>query len=133
VLVTDADPEFTHLIRRFLTEKGYAVETASGGLECLDRLRRNSPDVLVLNRELLWGGGDGVLALLREGGDVSPPAVVLTTGDVADPHELLGAPVVGCLRKPFALHELLKSISASHEHGPGEVEGPRGDGAWFAG
>src|SRR5947209_8489515 len=113
VLVTDADPELTHLFRQFLIEKGYAVETASGGLECLDRLRRNSPDVLVLDRELPWGGGDGVLARLREDGPVPPPAVVLTTGSSACPPEVLDSAVVGCLRKPFALAELLECITVS--------------------
>jgi CheY-like chemotaxis protein len=122
VLVTDSDPELADLFRLFLVEMGYVVETASKALECLERLRRNPPDVLVLDRELLWGGGDGVLARLREEGPVPVPAVVLTTGDDADPPEPLGAPVVACLRKPFTLAKLLKNIANSQEDGREEAE-----------
>jgi hypothetical protein len=42
------------------------VETASDGLDCLKKLRRATPAALVLDLKLHWGGGDGVLAWLRE-------------------------------------------------------------------
>lgn len=112
VLVTDADQDFAELAQMFLTRRGYVAETATGGLECLDKLRRLSPNVLVLDRELPWGGGDGVLAYLREERLSVAPSVVLTTREHDCPPELLGAPVVGCLRKPFALADLLVSIAA---------------------
>ncbi len=113
VLVTNADPELRELFERFLVRKGHAVETASGGVECLDKLRRIFPDVLVLDQELPWGGGDGVLACLREDGPAPPPAVVFTTWNAAAcPPGLLAQPVVACLEKPFAMAELLMSIRA---------------------
>ena len=37
------------------------------------------PDVLVLEPELLWGGGDGVLALLNEQPSIRPTIVMLLT------------------------------------------------------
>ncbi len=115
VLVTDADREYADLLVQFLARQGYAAETASGGLECLDKLRRLSPEVLVLDRELPWGGGDGVLACLREDVPTPRPAVVLTTRDAEWPAERLDAPVVGCLRKPIHLAELLKSLAEARD------------------
>ena len=35
-------------------------------MECLTRLRERTPDVLVLEPQLLWGGGDGVLAVMHQ-------------------------------------------------------------------
>ena len=35
-------------------------------LDCVSQLREETPDVLVLDPALPWGGGDGVLALMRE-------------------------------------------------------------------
>ena len=123
VLVTDADRELTDVFRAYLLKGGYRVETASGGLECLQKLRQCSPDVLVLDRELPWGGGDGVLACLSEAGPGVSPAVVLTTRDIDSPDEPLDPPIVGYLRKPFALAELLKRIAAAHELQEGKQDG----------
>ena len=36
------------------------------GLECVARLRERVPDVLVLEPQLPWGGGEGVLAIMGE-------------------------------------------------------------------
>src|SRR5438067_11067086 len=66
LLIADGDAELCDLYEMFLTECGYEVEAASDGLDCLRKLRQVIPAVLVLDLELRWGGGDGVLARLRE-------------------------------------------------------------------
>ena len=65
LLIADRDAELCEVFRTFLTERGYEVETSTDGLDCLAKLRQVTPAVLVLDLELLWGGGDGVLAWLR--------------------------------------------------------------------
>ena len=40
-------------------------------------LARRSPDVLILEPNLLWGGGDGVLALIAEEPELRPRVVML--------------------------------------------------------
>jgi CheY-like chemotaxis protein len=63
-----------------LTCRGFEVATADDGLQCLDVLRRFPPDVIVIEPELLWGGGDGVLAVLHESPEWRElPVLVLTT------------------------------------------------------
>ena len=116
-------PSCAQLYRRFLTVRGYRVETSTGGLDCLAKLRHVTPAVLVLDRELLWGGGDGVLAWLREESPAHRIPVVLMA-PVADlPHtaEFIEPPVVDYLPKPFALADLLESVrSALARTGPRE-------------
>lgn len=64
-----------------LRAKGFRVMTADHGLECLEVLNLISPDVIVIEPELLWGGGDGVLAILSENPERQRiPVLVLTTG-----------------------------------------------------
>ena len=54
--------------------------TASSGLECVARLRERVPDVLVLEPQLPWGGGEGVLAIMCAVPDLaSVPVMVLTS------------------------------------------------------
>jgi DNA-binding response OmpR family regulator len=79
LLIAEGDAELCEVYRRFFTERGYEVETASDGLDCLAKLRRATPAALVLDRELRWGGGDGVLAWLREQSEAFTLPVVLTT------------------------------------------------------
>jgi CheY-like chemotaxis protein len=67
--------------------EGFELVTAVSGLECVARLRERTPDVLVLEPQIPWGGGDGVLAMM---GDVpqlaAVPVMVLTS--CRDPHVL---------------------------------------------
>ena len=66
MLIADGDAELCDLYRIFVKDHGYDVETSSNGMDCVRKLRRETPDVLVLDLELLWGGGAGVLGWLRD-------------------------------------------------------------------
>jgi DNA-binding NtrC family response regulator len=115
LLIAEGDAELCDMYQRFLTELGYEVETASDGLECLAKLRRAMPAVLVLDRELRWGGGDGVLAWLREQ-DVAPTLPVVLTATAGYSLDLaadIQPPVVQFLPKPFGLTTLLESVRAA--------------------
>jgi DNA-binding response OmpR family regulator len=118
LLIADGDTELCALNQRLLTKHGYQVETAADGLDCLAKLRRATPAAVVLDLTLRWGGGDGVLAWLREEGAASGVAVVLTAtaGYPLGGAEVVQPPVVGFLPKPFALTALLASVRAAVAH-----------------
>lgn len=112
LLLADGDLIETYALSRFLTQHGFQVETAMGGLDCLKKLRRSPFEVLVLNLELPWGGGEGVLALLREEPDLGRIPVLLTSA-TASPKELarhLNGPVVRAILKPFSWWTLKNEI-----------------------
>jgi DNA-binding NtrC family response regulator len=115
LLVAEGDAELREVYREALARHSYHVETAADGLECLEKLRQLMPEVLVLDRDLRWGGGDGVLALLREQSALARASVVLTaTGCCpADVPEHIQTPVVKLLPKPFTLKALLESVGAA--------------------
>ena len=122
LLIAEGDAELCDIYRRFLTHRGYDVETASDGLDCLAKLRRVTPAAVVLDHDLRWGGGDGVLAWLREESLTSGVPVVLTAMACCPPEvaEDVKPPVVQFLLKPFALTALLESVRAAVAK-----EGPR--------
>src|SRR5215472_2155778 len=99
LLIADTDAELCDFYQKFLTERGYQVETASDGLDCLAKLRRVTPAAVVLDLELRWGGGDGVLAWLRKERAASGVAVILTAtaGYTLDAREVIEPPVIGFL------------------------------------
>lgn len=115
LLVAEGDAELRDLYGAFLRKQGYQVETASDGLACLEKLRRLEPVALVLDLELLWGGGTGVLEWMRtEGAMVEVPVVATATAGHRDGPVLCnGPPVVEYLHKPFPLPALLKSVRAA--------------------
>jgi two-component system response regulator AtoC len=111
ILIAVADESLRDSYAMLLAEQGYRVVTASGGLDCLNKLCRVVPEVLVLDKELLWGGGDGVLAVLRDGGNTLWPPVILLTQDKSDGlYNAQTAPVVMSLQKPIRLDELLDQV-----------------------
>ncbi len=81
VLIASADQCRMDAYRTCLERRAFVVLTASSGLECVERLRESSPDVLVLEDALPWGGADGVLAMMAEEPDVPrPPVIVIAAG-----------------------------------------------------
>jgi len=115
ILIADGDAKLCDVYRRFFVERGYEVESASDGLDCLMKVRQVMPAVVVLDLELRWGGGDGVLAWLREESPAPGMPVVLTAraGYPLDTDEFKDPPVVDCLPKPFGLTALLESVRST--------------------
>jgi DNA-binding response OmpR family regulator len=79
ILIADSDEFLMAAYREHLSHHGAVVSTATTGLACIDRLREFTPDVLVLDPAILWGGGDGVLAVMHEELTIRPPFVLLLT------------------------------------------------------
>lgn len=64
-----------------LMRQGFDVVTADDGLQCLERLRESLPDVLVIEPELPWGGGDGVLEMVHEELELHGTSVFVLTAE----------------------------------------------------
>jgi len=114
LLVALPDDALLSLVGRSLSGFGYRVDVARGGVECLTRLRREVPDILILDQDIPWGGGEGVLELLRTHDDLSAIPVVLITAESPDdlPTHCLMPPVVRWMRKPFNLEALQGTLRA---------------------
>lgn len=110
LLVADSDPFIRERCRGYFGQRGYQVETAADALECLGLLHRIPPDVLVVERELLWGGGDGVLAYLRENRCRWPQTVILTTTQTNSDVPRLQTPLKAVLKEPFSVATLFEAI-----------------------
>lgn len=118
VLLADGDGAALDVMRRYLLLRGYEVEVATGGVDCLAKLRRRSAGVLVLDLDLPWGGADGVLALMRGSRTLSRLPVILTS---ARPGAADRPDAVPVLEKPFPLASLLDAIRVVTGSGSGAV------------
>ena len=57
ILVTDDDPDIREAVRIVLETQPYELVFAENGEECLDRVKKNSPDLIIL--DLLMPKKDG--------------------------------------------------------------------------
>lgn len=84
VLVVEDEVRMAALLRRGLSEEGYAVDVAGDGPEAVWRATEFSYDAVVL--DVLLPGQDGfeVCRRLRAGGCWVPVVILTARGDVAD-------------------------------------------------
>jgi len=112
LLIAETDADLRDAYDRLCSARGFQVETSADGLECLIKLGDPVPDVLVVDLDILWGGGDGVLACLREGSAAAIAPAVFVTGN--DSPQVLsqrsGIPPGNCFQKPFRVSTLLDSV-----------------------
>lgn len=126
VLIADADTYSLDYYREQMPHYGFEVETASGGVECLEKLREFSPDVLVLEPSLPWGSGDGVLARMHEDpGLPQVPVIVLTYPENRrELQRLVPFPVEDYQVKPLTAKRLAARVQAAAERRRREVPAP---------
>ncbi len=111
VLVVEDAPDVRRLLEVALTRAGYRVQTASSGLEGLERAGAVAPDLVVLDLGLPDLDGTEVCRRLRATGD---SYVLMLTGRT-DETDLLGGLAVGAdgyLTKPFSPRELVARVAA---------------------
>jgi CheY-like chemotaxis protein len=109
LLIADGDDSISSLFQRFFADHGYRVATAVSGLDCLTQLREFQPNILILDQEVPWGGGEGVLALMRREPNLPSVPVIY---QVAGPRPgLIAPPVVTWLLKPVRLRELVEKVN----------------------
>ncbi|MBN9117590.1 MAG: response regulator [Planctomycetes bacterium] len=110
VLIADRNAALLEAVSGHLRTRGVAVETAASGVECLRKLRSWDGGIAVLDLDLPWGGGDGVLAVLREEPDLAPFGAVLATSNDSPHPERLTRPVVGLLERPYTPEALFDAV-----------------------
>lgn len=114
VLVVEDEPDIAALVAYQLTREGFRVETASNGNDALGSVRREIPDLVVLDRMLPGLSGDEVLRQLKqEPATRGIPVLVLTARrEQADRIDGLELGADDYLTKPFSPRELVLRVRA---------------------
>jgi len=111
ILVVDDDPELRKLLRDYLTDAGFVVDLAADGEEMRRVMRRESPDVVIM--DLMLPGTDG-LALTREIRTTSTVPILMLSARGEELDRVVGLEVGAddYLAKPFSPRELLARLRA---------------------
>ena len=111
ILLIDDDHELTSLLEEFLGRFKYKVEIFHNPLSALAFLKKNTPDIILLDIMLPEMDGLNVLRSIREHSEI--PVMMLTAkGDVADKIVGLELGADDYLAKPFEPKELLARIQS---------------------
>ena len=119
-LVVEDELKMAALLRRGLTEEGYAADVARTGRDALWMARAAPYDAILLDRMLPDGDVAEVCRELRESG-VWAPILMLTARDGVDDRVAgLDSGADDYLTKPFSFSELLARLRALARRGPVE-------------
>ncbi len=111
ILVVDDEIRMIGFIRMNLELEGFQVVDARNGIEALDRIRRDLPDLVLLDIMMPELDGFETLRMLREFSSV--PVIMLTAkGEEEDKVRGLELGADDYITKPFGARELVSRIKA---------------------
>ncbi len=113
VLCIEDEPEMIDLIRLILERKGFEVMGAVGGQEGLDTVRREKPDLVLLDLMMPDVDGWEVYRQMKADDELKSIPVVVVTAKAQSIDKVLGlhiAKVDDYVTKPFGPTDLLDSV-----------------------
>lgn len=115
ILVVDDDAMNLRMAEFILEREGYIVCKAESGMECLNYLKDNKPDLILLDIEMPVMNGIKTLEIIKENKELSEiPVMFLTAAaDVGTVVEAGNLGVVDYIKKPFMPDELAKRVKAA--------------------
>jgi DNA-binding response OmpR family regulator len=121
VVCIEDEPEMIDLVRLILGRKGFDVIGANGGIEGLETVQRERPDLVLLDLMMPDMDGWEVYQQMKADDELRNIPVVVVTAKAQSIDKVLGlhiAKVDDYITKPFGPQELLESV----EKIIGEVE-----------
>jgi len=113
ILVADDRPDNITLLTRYLEYEGYEHVEARDGLEALDKVRDELPDLVLLDVNMPHKDGFTVLEEIRNDPAVQHIPVIILTAARLDPSDVQSGLNLGAddyVTKPFDRHELMARI-----------------------
>jgi two-component system, OmpR family, response regulator MtrA len=126
ILLVEDDPSIREITALGLRAAGFTVETASDGVEGVERWRQDRPDLVLLDVMLPRLDGLEVLRAIRR--EATTPVVMLTArADTIDVVVGLESGADDYVRKPFEMPELVARVRAALRRRDTDVDATPGD------
>jgi len=113
VVCIEDEPEMIDLVRLILGRKGFNVIGANGGVEGLEAVRRERPDLVLLDLMMPDMDGWEVYQQIKADSELREIPVIVVTAKAQSIDKVLGlhiAKVDDYISKPFGPQELLESV-----------------------
>ncbi len=121
ILVVDDEPQIRRVLRATLSSRGYVIIDAKTGEEGIELVRKDKPDLVLLDVNMPGMGGLEACREIRRGSNA--PIIMLTVRNAErDKVAALDAGADDYVVKPFGIEELLARVRAAlRRHGTGEA------------
>jgi CheY-like chemotaxis protein len=113
ILIADDQPDNVMLLSRYLQNEGYGYIEARDGLETLEKVRSEIPDLVLLDINMPYKDGFAVLKEIRADSTIQHIPVIILTAARLDPTEIQSGLNMGAddyVTKPFDRRELFARI-----------------------
>lgn len=126
VLVADDEPNIVISLEFLMKREGYAVQVARDGEEALEAVRRDRPDLVLLDVMLPDADGFDILMRMRQHPALKNMPVIMLTGKATRQAVIKGmaAGADGYLTKPFEPESVMRAVRTVlglEEDRPGRV------------
>jgi two-component system alkaline phosphatase synthesis response regulator PhoP len=114
ILVVDDDPDIVRLLRGYLEQANYAVTAVYDGESALHALRRERPDLLLLDLMLPNRDGWEITRIIRQDEHLADLPIIMLTARVEDTDKILGLELGAddYVTKPFNPREVVARVRA---------------------
>jgi len=127
ILVIDDDKQIVRLLQSYLEQAGFAVLTAYDGEDAMRIIRRERPDLIVLDWMLPGRDGLDIMRWLRADQTLAATPVLMLTARVEDNDRILGLELGAddYLPKPFNPREVVARVRAILRRATAAPNAPR--------
>jgi len=112
LLIVDDESDIREFARNFFKKRKIEVFTAAGGLQALDIIAKEAPDLILLDVRMEEMTGIEVLRQLRRSNALVKVIMVSGVEEEETIKEANALGVIGYIHKPFILEELEKIVLA---------------------
>jgi two-component system alkaline phosphatase synthesis response regulator PhoP len=127
ILVVDDDLEIVRLLRAYLEQAGYRVLVAYDGEKAVHLMRRERPDLVLLDLMLPERDGWDVTRLVRGDAGLASTPIIMLTARVEDHDKIVGLELGAddYVAKPFNPREVVARVRAVLRRSQGEPAAPQ--------
>ncbi len=126
ILVVDDDRQIVRLVQSYLQQSGFTVLAAYDGEEALHAIRREKPDLVVLDLMLPKRDGLEITRIVRGDEALAATPILMLTARVEDVDKLIGLELGAddYLTKPFNPPEVVARVKAILRRSSGMMKPP---------
>ncbi len=113
IMIVDNEPNIVFVVEKMLRKNGFETVGVHSGEECLNKIEKESPDLILLDIMMPWQNGWEVLDEIRKNEKVKDIPVVLFTIKPPTPEMIRKKDfrgIVGYIVKPFTNDSLVSSV-----------------------
>ncbi len=110
IMVVDDAREIVKAIQIILESENFAVATAYSGAECLDKLKKETPDLILLDIMMPGMGGVSVLREVMKRDPKAKVVMLTVVGQVSQINECSKLGAKDFITKPFDNKDLIRRV-----------------------